>query len=331
MVGIKIFVMIELASLGDFVIGGGMVGTDDLLAIAELLPSHREEIWEAASRITSHYHGRTFDSCSIVNARSGRCGEDCKWCAQSLHYNTHCDVYGLIGSEECRRHADASRQHGIGRFSMVTSGRKMGGAELDRACEIIKVEAEVGGLGLCASMGLLGKEELHKLKEAGVTRYHCNLEAAPEFFDTLCSTHSVADKLESIRQAREVGLEICSGGIIGMGETMRQRVLLALELRKAKPVSIPINILCPIEGTPLECAEPLSEEEILDTIALFRIAHPTAILRFAGGRGKLSRAGQLKALRIGMNGAIVGDLLTTVGSTVQADRELTAEAGMDWN
>ncbi len=329
-VGLKIYVMIELDTLGDFVIGGGVVDDDDLLGLVEMLPLHRREIWEAASRITSHYHGRGFDSCSIVNARSGRCGEDCKWCAQSAHYNTHCDVYGLISAEECRRHADASRRHGIGRFSLVTSGRKMGGAELDRACEIIKGEAATGGLGLCASMGLLNKEELQKLKEAGVTRYHCNLEAAPEYFDTLCSTHSVADKIESIRQAREVGLEICSGGIIGMGETMRQRVLLALELRKAAPASIPINILCPIEGTPLEGTEPLREEDILDTIALFRIAHPKAILRFAGGRAKLSRAAQLKALRIGMNGAIVGDLLTTVGSTVQADRELTAEAGLEW-
>lgn len=290
----------------------------------------RDVIREEAAAITRALHTGVFDSCSIVNARSGRCGEDCKWCAQSAHYNTQCDVYGLISAEECHKHADASRRHGIGRFSMVTSGRKMHGAELERACEMMKAESEEGDLRLCASMGLLERDELRMLKEAGLSRYHCNLEAAPEYFEKLCSTHSVADKLRSIEYAREEGLEICSGGIIGMGETMRHRALLALELRKARPVSIPINILCPIEGTPLSNADALSEDEILDTVALFRFVHPRVILRFAGGRARLSRNAQKEALRIGVNGAITGDLLTTVGSTVEADRELAAEAGMSW-
>ena len=186
------------------------------------------------------------------------------------------------------------------------------------------------GLDTCASLGLLGREELQRLRDAGVRRYHCNLETAPSFFPSLCTTHTIADKLTTIRTARELGLEVCSGGIIGMGESMRQRAELALALREAEPVSIPLNILCPIPGTPLEHAKPLTEREVLHTVAVFRMVHPRVQLRFAGGRDRLSREGQLRAMRIGVNGAIVGDLLTTVGSTVAEDRRLTAEAGYEF-
>lgn len=164
-----------------------------------------------------------------------------------------------------------------------------------------------------------------------MTRYHCNLETAPSHFATLCSTHTIADKLATISAAREAGLDICSGGIIGMGETPRQRVEFALALLEAKPVSIPINILMPIPGTPLEQSAPISEDEILTVVAIFRMIHPRAVIRFAGGRSSISRATQLEALRIGVTGAIVGDMLTTVGSTVASDRELAAEAGLDFD
>ena len=177
-------------------------------------------------------------------------------------------------------------------------------------------------------MGLLGPEELRRLREAGVTRYHCNLETAPSFFGELCSTHTTEQKLATIEAARAEGLEICSGGIIGMGETRRQRVELALTLRRIDPVSIPINILCPIPGTPLQDATPLTEDEIVTTVALFRLIHPRVTLRFAGGRAALSREGQLRAIRAGINGAITGDMLTTTGSTVEADRKLAADAGL---
>lgn len=320
--------MTFIETLKERVLAGGAVTADEAYRLADEAAGCREELYAAAAEVTKKFCSPVFDSCSIVNARSGKCPENCKWCAQSAHYRTGADVYPLISEEECMRHADMSRRHGIHRFSMVTSGRKMAGRELDEACGHVRALAAKEGLELCASMGLLDKDDLRRLQEAGVTRYHCNLEAEPEYFGTLCTTHTVEDKVKTLQAARELGMDVCSGGIIGMGENMRQRVGLALELRRISPVSIPINILCPIPGTPLEKAAPLADEEVLDTIAIFRLIHPAVTLRFAGGRASLSRDTQLRAIRIGMNGAIVGDLLTTVGSTVAADRELVAEAGM---
>lgn len=318
----------EINILKERILSGGEISAEEALELADVASEYREELYAAAEEITRRFCSREFDSCSIVNARSGLCPEDCKWCAQAARYKTGADVYPLIPEEECARHAEMSRRHGIRRFSMVTSGRKMAGKELRDACGYYRRLASEGGLELCASMGLLTREELQDLKDSGVTRYHCNLEASPGHFATLCTSHTVEDKIKTILAAREVGLEVCSGGIIGMGETPRQRVELALELRRVNPVSIPINILCPIPGTPLAGMKPLSAEEVLDTVALFRLIHPRVTLRFAGGRGQLDRDTQLRAIRIGMNGAIVGDLLTTIGSTVEADTALIEEAGM---
>lgn len=225
------------------------------------------------------------------------------------------------------RVADLNRRQGVKRFSLVTSGRKMSGRDLDQACSYYRELRQQGGLELCASMGLLNREELQKLKDAGVTRYHCNLEAAPEYFSTLCTTHTVEDKIQTILMARELGMEVCSGGIIGMGETPRQRVLLALELRRITPRSIPINVLSPIKGTPLENEPPISDEEVIDAVALFRFVHPRCIIRFAGGRARLSKETKMRCLSIGFNGGIVGDLLTTLGSTVDEDIRMISDCG----
>lgn len=320
--------MTDINLLKEKILGGGSISAEEAIALSEIEETRWEELWAAATEITAAMCSRDFDSCSIVNARSGKCPENCKWCAQSAHFNTDIKCYPLISREECLTAARRNRSQGIKRFSLVTSGRALRGDALDRACSYIREINSEGGMGLCASMGLLGKEELQKLYDAGVTRYHCNLEAAPSFFSTLCSTHTVEDKIKTINIAREIGFEVCSGGIIGMGETMRQRAELALELRRVDPCSIPLNILCPIPGTPLENAAPLREEEILTALSLFRFIHPRVILRFAGGRAHLSQDAQLRALHIGMNGAIMGDMLTTIGSQVAADKALVARAGL---
>ena len=316
--------------LKDIILNGGNITAEQAYDLVEHLDEVRDEIRAAAAEVTRKFCPPVFDSCSIINARSGKCPENCKWCAQSAHHKTSVSVYPLVSREECMKAADLNRSLGVRRFSLVTSGRAQRGDELDRACSYYKEMEREGGLKLCASMGLLSAEDLQKLYDSGVHRYHCNLEAAPSFFGELCTTHTVEDKIATIQAARRIGFEVCSGGIIGMGETMRQRVELALTLRRVEPVSIPLNILCPIKGTPLEDAKPLTDNEVLDTVALFRLIHPHVTLRFAGGRAALSRATQLEAMRLGVNGAIIGDLLTTLGSTVKEDKQMAAEAGYEF-
>ncbi|MDE6226824.1 MAG: biotin synthase BioB [Muribaculaceae bacterium] len=322
--------MLNIDELKRKVLGGSPLSRKEALSLADIPDNQREELWNAAEEITRQLCDKTFDSCSIINARSGRCPEDCKWCAQSAHHKTDIETYSLVSRADCMNMAELNRKAGIKRFSLVASGKKMQGKTLDTVCSYYRELKERGGLKLCASLGLLDRDELRKLHEAGVSRYHCNLEAAPSFFGTLCSTHSVEDKIRTILFAKEIGMEVCSGGIIGMGETPRQRIELALELLRVDPASIPINLLCPIPGTPLEKTAPLSPEEVLDTISFFRFIHPTKTLRFAGGRAKLPREVQLRAMRIGMNGGIMGDMLTTIGSKVEEDKQLIREGGYEY-
>lgn len=311
-------------ALRDKILGGEVLTDEEAYS---LVSADREALRDSAAAITRSLNTLQFDSCSIVNARSGRCPENCKWCAQSAHYNTHCTEYPLVDHDECMAAAHNNAGKGVHRFSLVASGRSVTGKTLTSICSMLREAAKETGIETCASLGLLGREQLQQLWDAGVRRYHCNLETAPSHFATLCTTHTIADKKETIRIAREIGFQICSGGIIGMGETPKQRVEFALDLRTIAPDSIPLNILSPIPGTPLQDTELLSEDEFIDTVAIFRFIHPRTQLRFAGGRARLSREGQIEAMRVGINGGITGDLLTTTGSTIDTDKALVNDAG----
>lgn len=308
-----------------YVIEGGTINEEQ--AITLLQYPDKEALYEAAHQITRHFMGDKFDTCSIINAKSGNCSENCKWCAQSGHYNTKVTLYPLLPAEECVRHARHNRQQGIGRFALVTSGKRLSDAEVGQLTEVVRSIKQASDIKCCASLGLLNAKQLKELKDSGVENYHCNIETAPSYFSTLCTTHTIEEKMETINEARRLGFRICSGGIIGMGETMEQRIEMALFLQKEQIRSIPLNMLQPIPGTPLGDTPLLSEEEFLTTIALFRFINPQAFLRFSGGRALLTKEGQKKALYIGINSAIIGDLLTTIGSKVNEDKVLFTEAG----
>ena len=315
-----------ILALEQRVLAGGQVTAEEALLLSEVLD--KEELYAAADRIRAHFCGERIDLCSIVNARSGRCSEDCKWCSQSRFHRTDIEVYDLIPAETALAQARENEKAGVRKFSLVTSGRTLSGDHLNYLCTICDTLQRESGLELCASMGLLDGAQMRQLYAAGVRNYHCNLETAPSYFPRLCTTHTVEEKRQTLRAARQAGMKLCSGGIIGMGETMAQRVELAVALRELAVESIPINILNPIPGTPLEGTPCLTDDEILTTIALFRFINPRTWIRFAGGRTLILNV-QDKALRAGINATIVGDMLTTKGITMEADIAHIQSLGFD--
>jgi len=286
----------------------------------------KDMLYAAANEIRTHFVGNNFDLCSITNAKSGKCSEDCKWCAQSAHFDTQVDVYDVIDAKEAVEQAQSNEKQGVHKYSLVTSGRALSSFKFDKLIGVYREVKEKTNIRLCASLGLIKEEQLKRLKEEGVEHYHCNLETARSFFPSLCTTHSYDEKVNTIKAALAQGLGVCSGGIIGMGETMAHRIELAMELQELGVKSIPINILNPIEGTPLQGTAKLTDEEVLTTIALFRFINPEAKIRFAGGRNQIKHI-EKKALSAGINAALVGDLLTTIGTNVQEDRVSFQNAG----
>ena len=292
------------------------------IPIAELLSS--------SSLIRESLCGNQFDICTIINAKSGLCSEDCKYCAQSAHYNTGVKTFDILDEDIILEDALINFSKVIKRYSLVTSGKSASENEIEKLCSIFKSISQACDIKLCSSSGLLNYEQLKKLKDSGVSRVHNNLESSREFFKNICTTHSYDEKIQTIKAAMEAGMEVCSGGIIGLGESRLDRVSLAFELKELKIKSIPLNLLNPIEGTPLYENEVIGEEEFLRTAAIFRFINPDAIIRLAGGRNLLFEHG-IKAFKSSVNGTISGELLTTYGSDTQKDLSVIRGLGYEIN
>lgn len=296
---------------------------DDLTS---LLCMDLDTLCNYANEIRQTFCGNQAELCTILNARSGRCGEDCKFCAQSCHHKTAVEEYPFCSKEEILSHGAYNQNAGVQRFSLVTAGRGLHGEEFSMALDAYRQLQKNTSLSLCASHGFQSLEEFRALKACGVTRYHANLETSRRNFPNICTTHSYEDKLENIRRTKEAGLEICSGGILGMGETFEDRIDMAFDLAELGVVSIPLNLLNPIPGTPFAHLSPISNDDVLRTVAIFRIINPTAWIRMAAGRNRFSDGGAALFLS-GANAAITGDMLTTTGTNIQQDKTMLTALG----
>lgn len=263
--------------------------------------------------------GRQFSLCSIINAKSGQCSEDCQFCAQSAHFSTQAPVYPLLGRDKVLAAAWSAKNNGAEHFSLVTSGRGMRGRDLDLVAELIDAIRQEVGISVCASLGILRQQDFAVLKEAGLTRYHHNLEASESFFPKIATTHTFAERVDTIVAAKAEGIEVCAGGIFGLGETEDDRISMALTLRGLEVDSVPINILIPLPGTPLADTPPLPIRDILRSIALYRLLLPEIPIRLAAGRETALNDFLSSAFMAGADGMMIGGYLTERGRLPEMD------------
>ncbi|MGN0017430.1 MAG: biotin synthase BioB [Candidatus Gastranaerophilaceae bacterium] len=297
------------------------INKENLLKLYEL---ELDKLIEISNSITKENFDNTVEVCSIISAKTGNCGENCKYCSQSRTSKAKINCHPLLSVEEVKNAAMRAKECGAKRFCIVTSGRTVEESDFPRIIEMIEAVASIEGLHCCASLGFLSEQQIKKIKEAGVERFNHNINTSPEYYKSICSTHDFKDRVEMVEKLQKAGIEACTGVIIGMGETREDRVDMALCLRSLNPKTIPINVLNPIKGTELEnYSNLISEDEILKTICIFRIAVPKAILRYAGGRDiGLSEHSQIVGLKAGINGMLMGDYLTTKGTEKSKDIEM---------
>ena len=298
--------------------------------ITDVLRLPTSDMLFLANREMKSQLGARFDLCSITNAKSGLCSEDCRFCAQSSRHQTQSPTYPLKSPKEIVDDAQRAQETHAQRFGIVTSGNALSTSELHTIAEAIRRIKELG-IEPCASLGKLDRSALEILKQAGLSRYHHNIETSREFFPQVVTTHSFEDRMETIKTAQEVGLEVCSGGIIGLGESEEDRIGMATVLRELAVDSVPINILVPIGGTPFENNPPLSITEILRTIAIFRLVLKDKTIKIAAGRESALRDFQGLAFWAGANGMLIGGYLTVKGREVAEDQRMVRELEKLWN
>ncbi len=302
----------------------------DLQDVLALYDTPLAELAAQADQCRRDGVGDALEVCGIINAKAGRCSEDCRYCAQSARHRTGITEYPLKPVSEMLAAAEHAAEAACARFGIVTSGPTLDEEELDRVAEAVRAITGETGCGVCASLGALSPEQFGRLRDAGLSRYNHNIETSPEHFGRIVTTHSFEDRVRTARAAAEAGLQVCCGGIIGMGETRGDRAAMALTLRDMDVDSVPINILMPVPGTPLEDVEPIGPIEALRTIAVFRILMPGRTIKLAGGRESGLGDFQGMAFMAGANGLILGDYLTRRGRPVEQDRLLLEAVREAW-
>lgn len=313
-------VFIEMAEM--LINDEGEISREQALELAHADAGETMDLIACAGKIRQNFMAPTVFKCTIINAKSGMCPEDCAFCAQSAHHHTHAQTYDLLSARELEETGLKMAEAGATNYSVVTSGTCLTDQELDTVCGVARRLKEKTDLTLCASVGLLHADGAHKLKAAGISRYHHNLETARSHFKTICSTHDYDDDIETVKLAKKAGMIVCSGGIFGMGESWAQRVELAFTIKSLDVDSVPINFLNPIKGTPMADQPMLSPMEALKVIAIYRYIFPRKDITICGGREATLKDFQSWVFVAGANGLMVGNYLTTQGRNFKTDLDM---------
>ena len=311
------------------VLAGGEVSFDDALALVGLPDDAVPPLASAADRIREHFCGDRVDLCAIVSARTGGCSEDCAFCVQARDTEAHLEFAPMMSPSDILAAARTAEQRGAHRFCIVTSGKALSDRDFKTAVEALCLIGDETGLSRCASLGLLTHERAMRLAEAGLSRYHHNLETCESFFGQVCTTHAYEERVATVRAVRAANLQVCCGGILNVGESWHQRIELAFELRDLAPDSVPVNFLDPRPGTPLEGRVPLSATDAMRILSVFRFIMPRTSIRLAGGRKETFSCAPSAPLRSGANAMLIGDLLTTSGPAAANDLAMVRSVGLD--
>ncbi len=293
----------------------------------ELLDLYNTDL-DTLLELSSQFMSKNIEFCSLVNARNGKCSQNCKYCAQSSHYRTDIETYPLIEPEKVSKAVQEAKDYGVNHFAVVTSGKTPEEESFDKIIELIQEVNKVEGVSSCASIGILNEDTAKKLADAGLKRFHHNINTCESYYPEVCTTHTWQDRIATCKLVKKYGMELCCGVILGMGETVEQRVEMAMELAEIQPDSIPINILMPIPETPFaNYHDKIDEDNILRTLAIFKIANPNSVLRFCGGRLRLSEYNQERALKSCVEGILTGNYLTTTGKSPEQDIKTIEKLG----
>jgi biotin synthase len=320
----------DLLFLARRVIGGGDVTRDEARALFALEGEDVYDLFYAAHKVRRHFHGNRVTFCSILPTKFGNCSEDCKFCAQSGHYATGITPHPMMDGDEVEKACRDARDNGASAFGIVNSGRGPTKREWPKIMEAVRAMKEVDGICHCATLGRLTEEQARDLKAAGVRRINHNLETSREFYPQIVTTHAWQERVDTVRLAQKVGLETCCGCIFGMGETIDDRVSLALSLKELNPSVVPLNFLFPIPGTPLENAPRLRPMAILQIIAVMRLILPHQDLKVAGGREKNLRDLQSWIFYVGATSGLIGNYLATAGRPNEEDLQMIDDLELAW-